>query len=148
MNKEYNQLLQHDTYYWCSIYALLSLFRYDYWVFVPLTKTLIFLTYLEKIWVFFRLEWAYAKYIFPAALKHINKLFWLDLALRTKTLKGKMSYKHGYILWFKKATTFYKRKAEDWEITKQDIEEIKTRKQNWHFLFLEKRYSSREFMMI
>ena len=133
--KEYNQLEQKATWYACSIYALLNLLKYDYWVYIETTKTLKFLVYLEVIGVFFRLEGSCAKYIFPSAIKHINKLLWLELKLWTTTLKSKLSTKYGYILWYKRANTYYKNSASDWEITKEEIEKIEDTKANWHFHF-------------
>lgn len=130
---EYDQLKQSDTYYACSIYALLNLFKYDYWVFVELTKTLKFLVYLEKIWVRFRLEWAYAKYVFPSALKHINNLYGLELWLWITTLNKKLSTKYWYILWYKRANTSYIETADDWIVTKDDIDLVEKTANNWHF---------------
>lgn len=133
MINEYDQLKQKDTNYACSIYALLNLFKYDYWIFIELTKTLKFLIILEKAWVFFRLQWAYAKYIFPAAIKHINKVFWLKLYLWVTTLNHTLSNKYWYILWYKRANTSYIKTTNDWEVTKDDIDIVLKTKQNWHF---------------
>lgn len=135
---EYNQLKQNDTFFACSIYALLNLFRYDYGIYVELNYILKFLIYLEKIWVFFRLEWAYAKYIFPAALKYINSKLGLNLTLVTTSLSRELSNKHGYILWYRRANTIYKKEAQDWEITKKDIDKIKDTPANWHFHYFKK----------
>jgi len=132
MNNEYNQLLQKDTYYACSIYALLNLFKYDYWVIIPINLILKLLIYLERLWVFFRLWWAVADVIYPIAIKYINIRYWISLKIE-KTTVDKITNKRWYILWFKKATTLYKKNAEDWEITKEDINAFSSYKDNGHF---------------
>jgi len=134
MIEEYNQLKQKDTNYACSIYTLLNLFKYDYGVIIPLNLILKFLIYLEKAWVFFRLEWAVANIIYPVAIKYINLKYWINLIIQKLTI-DQIKEERGYILWFKKATTKYKKSAEDWEITKEDINNFSLYKDNWHFHF-------------
>lgn len=132
--EEYNQLKQKDTHFACSVYALLNLFRYDYWVIIRINSILRFLIYLEKIWAFFRMEWATANIIFPAAIKWINFTYNISLTIKKLTIK-EVGNERGYILWFKKATTLYKKSAEDGEITKEDVNNFSLYKDNGHFHF-------------
>jgi len=133
--QEYDQLKNDYTHYWCSVYALLNLFRYDYWIYVELDYILKFLVYLESISARFKLEWAYASVVFPACIKYINLKLGLKLKLGKSTLKAELSNKHGRILGYKRANTFYTSLFKDWEITMEDVEDVKESKENGHFHF-------------
>ena len=77
----YNQLLDKQTHYGCSLYALLNQVKYDYWVIIPQDIILSTLLYLEKIWVFFPTKWASAPAIYPAIKKYIKFKLWLDFTI-------------------------------------------------------------------
>ncbi len=134
----YNQLLQKQTWYACSVYALLNQIKYDYGVVVPLDTILTTLTYLEKIGAFFPTQWASASVIYPAIQKYISWKLGLVFKIETSTI-SQMDIDKGYILGFKKAIKLYTELTKDWELTIADLDKIALlSKSQGHFHFLKR----------
>ena len=130
--QEYNQNLQKQTHYSCSIYAFLNMIKYDFWVTLKIDWILKIVIYMEKIWALLP-RWAYASIIFPALLKYIKWKTWFNIKME-KTTINKINSNYWYILGFKKANRFYKSLAIDWKITKDEIDKIRdSKKWYWHF---------------
>lgn len=130
----YNQLEKKQTNNACSVYALLNQIKYDYGVEVPLDTILNTLVYLEKIGAFFYNSGASASVIYPAIQKYIQLKLWLIFKIETKTIET-MDDKW-YILGFKKANKLYITLSKDWELTKEEMDNIiKSKWGVWHFHF-------------
>ena len=119
---KYNQQLQEDTYYACSVYAFLNMIKYDFGIWLKLDWILKIVMYMEKIWALLP-KWAYASVIFPAFLKYVNWKTGFVIEMDITTV-DKIDPDKWYILWFKKANRLYLSVAKDWEITKEDIDNI------------------------
>ena len=137
MPKLYNQLAQKQSHYSCAVYAFLNIILYDYWIQLKVWYILKLIIYLEKIGALLR--WgAMASIIFPAMVKVVEYETGFKLEI-VKWNIWNIDNKKWRILWFKKSNKEYIKLAEDWEITKKDVEKIKEMKKGyWHFHMLKR----------
>jgi hypothetical protein len=129
---QYNQELQKQTWYSCTIYTMLNIIKYDYWVELKIDWILKIVIYMEKIGAL--LPWgAYFAVIYPAMTKLISYKTWLNLKVKKSSISVWLDNKSMWGLWFKKSSRLYKDLANDWVITKKDYYKIsKHSKWYWH----------------
>ena len=124
----YNQLAQEQTHYSCSVYAFLNCILLDYWVQLKVDWILKLVIYMEKIWVL--LPWgASASVIFPALVKYTEYKTGFKLKIVKWTIYK--LWTKSTILWLKKSNRTYLNLADDWEITKKDIDSLNDSK-GWY----------------
>lgn len=128
----YNQKLQKDTLYSCTIYTMLHIIKYDFWVSVNIDNILWIVKYMEKIWALLP-RWAYFAVIYPAMVKLLEWKTWLKFKIEVSYITAGLDKKRMWGLGFLKANRFYHQKASDKLITVQDLIDIKDwPKGSWH----------------
>lgn len=120
----YNQRLQKDTNYACTLYTMLHILRLDFWVSVNIDNIMWIVKYMEKIGALLP-KWAYFSVIYPAMAKLLEWKTGLKFKIKTGYISQGLDNKHGWGAWFMKASRYYETLARDGEITKADIDLIK-----------------------
>lgn len=136
--KPYNQYLNTKTKNSCTLYTLCNIMLYDYWV-------MVYPNFLLKASLYFNLyAWANFEFIYPAFVKELNKKLNLNfkyVKIPTKSIDDDLLY----WLWIKNYwTAKYMKFAENWEITKADVDLMTkswvnhnmwfTRRKNWYIV--------------
>lgn len=121
--KQYDQTLQKQTGYACTVYSMLNIIKYDYGIELKVDWILKIVVYMEKIGVLFP-KWAVFSVIYPAMTKLIEMKTGFKLNIKKSSISSGLDNKSMWGLWFKKASRLYKTLSQDWQITKEDIEEL------------------------
>ncbi len=101
----YNQKEQIRTRNACTIYTMLDIMLYNFWIKVELNFILKVCVYLENLWVWSEKNWAVFKIIFNTAVKEINKKLWLNFLLIEKTITSlNETDKRTWAVWTPKLT--------------------------------------------
>ncbi len=129
---QYNQKEQKDTFYACTIYTMLNILKFDYWISVNIDNILWIVKYMEKLGALLP-KWAYFSVIYPAMAKLLEWKTGMKFKIKVSSISAWLDNKHMWGLWFKKASKFYKELAKDQLIDKLDIDKIKAwPKGYWH----------------
>ena len=121
---QYNQKLQSETFYACTIYSMLNILKFDFWISVNIDNILWIVKYMEKLWALLP-KWAYFSVIYPAMVKLLEWKTWMKFKVKVNYISAWLDTKHAWGLWFKRASKFYKTLAKDQLIDKIDIDKIK-----------------------
>lgn len=119
-----NQRLQKETWYACTLYTMLNIIKYDYKVTVKIDWVLKLVNYMERIGALLP-NGAYFSVIYPAMVKVLEWKTGLKFKIEVWYISQWLSDDYWRGLWFKHANKFYQSLAEDWELTKDDIDQIK-----------------------
>lgn len=122
----YDQTKYKDTRFACTIYTLLIMLKFDFWVKIEDDLILRLVYYAERIWVLVLTEWAYFNVIYPALIKFINLRYWIKLDLkaidiRNWIIKDWLTYSLG----LKKLSNFQQSLALDDKVfSKADVDRV------------------------
>lgn len=119
----YNQRLQGQTAYACTIYTMLNILQFDYWVVVKIDNILWIVNYMEKIGALMP-KGAYFWVIYPAMVKLLEWKTGLKFKVKKWYISQGLDSKYAWGLWFLKATKYYETLARDQLIDKEDIDLI------------------------
>jgi hypothetical protein len=133
----YDQTKHKDTRHACTLYTLLIMIKFDFWVKIEDDLILKLVYYAERIWALSLTQWAYFAVIYPALIKFINLRYWINLALvNTDTRNGIMREWITYALWLKQLSNLQQILAlDDKEFSKADVDRVISDKRwGWHAL--------------
>lgn len=129
----YDQTKQSKTKYSCTIYTMLNIIKYDFWV--ELKDSLIFymVYYFEKIWALLP-KWAYFSIIYPAMVKLIEWKTGFKLKVKLSQISKWLDDISMWGLWYKRLSSLsVTLSKDDWVISIEDIKEIyKSKKWSGH----------------
>lgn len=119
----YDQTLQKQTFYACTIYTILNILKYDFWVHVDLDWILKTVMHMEKIWALLP-KGAYFAIIYPAMALYL----WNQLKIKLKVKESYISeWLDSISMWwlgFKKWSKLYKELSRDGRMSYWDVDRI------------------------
>ena len=124
MSEQYDQTKSENTKYSCTIYTMLNIIKYDFWVEVSDSIIFKIVAYMEGIGALWP-KWAYFSVIYSAMVKLIEYKTWFKLKIKKSSISKWLDDKSMWALWFKKLSDLSIGLAKDdhW-ITTFDIQEI------------------------
>jgi len=122
----YNQYLNKETKYACTIISLLQILLYNYWIKVEHNFIVKLAIFFDRMGTFDMFWWATFSIIDEAFVKYLNKKLWLNFKIIKTTIPQlKQEDWMTYQLWITKYSTSKFNKAKEWNMfTKESIDYI------------------------
>lgn len=133
----YNQRKQRYTRNACTIYTLLTIMRFNFWIEVKDSFIIKLCKYLEKLWWWLPAQWAVFNIIYALFIKELNKKLGLNFKLKKTTITAlKKTDRTTYGVWLPRYNKNFAKAMKNGVITKSEIDSIDTYtwKTFWHNL--------------
>lgn len=145
---QYDQTKEDFTKYSCTIYSMLNMIKYDFWVSLKDSYIYSIVYYMEKIWALLP-RWAYFGIIYPAMVKLIEIQTWLKLKIKIWYISSWLDNISMWGLWAKRLSSLSISLSKDWFLSVEDMKTIAdSEKWSWHNHVVKLKHNNNEWIIL